>query len=66
MGLEHSRHRSPPNVLVRILSCPAACSLAQTKVNIGTAAISPDLIQDARKSGGFPLRDVVSPWENQS
>ncbi len=35
MGLEHSRHRSPLNAFAQILS-----SLAQPKVNIGTATIS--------------------------
>ncbi len=39
MGWEHSRHRSPLNALVRILSCLAAYSLAQPKVNIGTVHI---------------------------
>ena len=34
MGLEHSRHRSPLNAFAQILS-----SLAQPKVNIGTATI---------------------------
>ncbi len=44
MGLEHSRHRSPLNAFAQILS-----SLAQPRVNIGTATIpliSPDLIQN--------------------
>ncbi len=36
MGWEHSRHRSPLNAFVQILSCLAAYSLAQPKVNIGT------------------------------
>ena len=35
MGLEHSRHRWPSNALVHILSCLAAYTLAQPKVNIG-------------------------------
>ena len=39
MGLEHTRHRSPVNTLVHILSCLAAYTLAQPKVNIGTIGI---------------------------
>ena len=39
MGLEHSRHRSPTNALVHILSCLAAYTLAQPKVRMGTVAI---------------------------
>ena len=39
IGSEQSRHRSPINAFVRILSCLAACSLAPAKVNIGTVAI---------------------------
>ena len=35
MSLEHTRHRSPVNALVYILSCLAAYTLAQPKVNIG-------------------------------
>ena len=39
MGLEHTRHRSPATALVHILSCLAAYTLAQPKVNIGNVAI---------------------------
>ena len=39
MGLEHSRHRSPTNALVHILSCLAAYTLAQPKVRMGTVPI---------------------------
>ena len=39
MGLEHTRHRWPVNALVHILSCLAATTLAQPKVNIGNFAI---------------------------
>ena len=39
MGLEHTRHRSPVNALVHILSCLAAYTLAQPKVKIGTIGI---------------------------
>ena len=35
MSLEHTRHRSPINALVHILSCLAAYTLAQPKLNIG-------------------------------
>ncbi|SAY40014.1 transposase [Candidatus Synechococcus spongiarum] len=31
MGLEHTRHRSPINALVHIISCLAAYTLAQTQ-----------------------------------
>ena len=39
MGLEHTRHRCPVNALVHILSCLAAYTLAQPKVNIGNIPI---------------------------
>ena len=39
MGLEYTRHRSPINALVHILSCLAAYTLAQPKVNIGNIGI---------------------------
>ena len=56
MGLEHTRHRSPVNALVHILSFLAAYTLAQPKVNIGNIVIPntstpsqapPDLIQNS-------------------
>ena len=40
MGLAHTRHRSPSNPLLHILSCLAAYTLAQPKVNIGNIGIS--------------------------
>ena len=40
MGLEHIRHRWPVNALVHVLSCLAATTLAQPKVNIGNIAMS--------------------------
>ena len=39
MGLEHTRHRFPVNTLVHILSCLAADTMAQPKVNIGAIGI---------------------------
>ncbi len=39
MGLDHTRHRSPSNALLHILSCLAAYILAQPKVNIGNIGI---------------------------
>ncbi|MXY63083.1 MAG: transposase, partial [Synechococcus sp. SB0665_bin_28] len=39
MGLEHTRHRSPMNALVHIISCLAATTLAQPKVNMGKSAL---------------------------
>ena len=39
MGLEHTRHRSPVNTLVHILSCLAADTMAQPKVKIGVMGI---------------------------
>ena len=39
MGLEHTRHRSPINALLHILSCLAAYTLAQPKVKIGNIGI---------------------------
>ncbi len=39
MGLAHTRHRSPSNPLLHILSCLAAYTLAQPKVNIGNIGI---------------------------
>ena len=39
MGLEHTRHRSPINALVYILSCLAAYTLAQPKIKIGNMGI---------------------------
>ena len=52
MGLEHTRHRSPINALVHIVSCLAAYTLAQPKgtiansghIPIPTAQAFPDLI----------------------
>ena len=41
MGLEHTRHRSPINALVHILSCLAAYTLAQHKVNIANSGPIP-------------------------
>ena len=38
MGLEHSRHRSPANALVHILSCLAAYSLSENKVRMTDVA----------------------------
>ena len=37
MGLEHTRHRSPMNALVHILSCLAAYTLAQPKLGIANS-----------------------------
>ena len=34
MGLEHTRHRSPINAFVHILSCLAAYTLGKTKVRM--------------------------------
>ena len=39
MGLAHTRHRSPSNPLLHILSSLAAYTLAQPKVNIGNIGI---------------------------
>ena len=39
MGLEHTRHRSPFNALVHILSCLAATTLAQPKIKMGKVDI---------------------------
>ena len=39
MGLEPTRHRSPSNALVHILSCLAATTLAQAKVKMGNIPI---------------------------
>ena len=39
MGLEHTRHRSPINALVHILSCLAVYTLAQPKGKIGNVPI---------------------------
>ncbi len=44
MGLEHTRHRSPTNAFVHILSCLAAYILAQPKVKIGKIVV-PDAIR---------------------
>ena len=44
LAKEHTRPRSPVNALVHILSCPAACTLAQPKVNIGNIAIPMPII----------------------
>ena len=54
MGLEHTRHRSPINALVHIVSCLAAYTLAQPKgtitnsghIPIPTAQAFPDLIRN--------------------
>ena len=39
MGLERTRRRFPVNTLVHILSCLAAYTMAQLKINIGTMGI---------------------------
>ena len=39
MGLEHSRHRSPANAFVHILSCVAAYMLGKTKVKMGPITV---------------------------
>lgn len=44
MGLEHTRHRSPTNAFVHILSCVAAYVLAQPKVKMGKIVV-PDVIR---------------------
>ena len=44
MGLEHSRHRSPANAFVHILSCVAAYMLGKTKVKMGPITV-PEPIQ---------------------
>ena len=43
MGLEHSRHRSPANAFVHILSCIAAYVFAQPKVKMGDIVV-PEVI----------------------
>ena len=50
MGLEHSRHRSPINALVHILSCLAASTLAQPKVKMGKVDIPDPLPSIPRSS----------------
>ena len=44
MGLEHTRHRSPTNAFVHVLSCIAAYVLAQLKVKMGKIVV-PDVIR---------------------
>ena len=41
MGLEHTRHRSPINALVHIVSCLAAYTLAQPKGTIANSGYIP-------------------------
>ena len=54
MGLEHSRHRSPANAFVHILSCIAAYVLAQPKVKMGNIVV-PDVIRSiANATGAYP------------
>ena len=38
-GLEHSRHRSPVNALVHVISCLATTPWAQPEVNMGNIPI---------------------------
>ena len=38
MGLEHSRHRSPTNAFVHVLSCLAAYTLGKRKVQMTSVA----------------------------
>ena len=65
MGLEHSRHRSPINTLVHIISCLAATTLAQPKGNMGESSLltlwrpshaPPDLIHN----WGSHRKDVLA------
>ncbi len=44
MGLEHTRHRSPTNAFVHVLSCVVAYVLAQPKVKMGKVVV-PDVIR---------------------
>ena len=44
MGLEHTRHRSPTNAFVHILSCIAAYVLAQPKIKMGKIVV-PEVIR---------------------
>ncbi len=39
MGLEHTRHRFPIHAFLPILSCLAAYSLDEAKVNMATVTI---------------------------
>ena len=41
MGLQHTRHRSPINALVHIVSCLAAYTLAQPKGTIANSGHIP-------------------------
>ena len=41
MGLQHTRHRSPINALVHIVSCLAAYTLAQSKETIANSGHIP-------------------------
>ena len=45
MGLEHSRHRSPANAFVHILSCVAAYMLGKTKVRMGPITVTEPIRQ---------------------
>ena len=62
MGLEHSRHRSPANAFVHILSCIAAYVLAQPKVKMGKIVV-PDVI---RSIANATSRNPKSKWEKLS
>ncbi len=39
MGLEHTRHRSPANAFVHLISCVAAYRLGKTKVKMGPITV---------------------------
>ena len=54
MGLEHTRHRSPINALLHILSCLAAYTLAQPKVKIGNIGIPNTMPSITSSSSSYP------------
>ncbi len=54
MGLEHTRHRSPINALVHILSCLAAYTLAQPKIKIGNIGIPNTMPSITSSSSSYP------------
>ena len=61
MGLEHSRHRSPIHALVHMVSCLAASTLAQPKVNMGNIPMPDPLPSIPSSSSPYPELGLQQP-----
>ena len=60
-GLEHSRHRSPIPAFVHMVSCLAAYTLAQPKVNMGNIPIPGPMPSIPSSSWLYPESGFADP-----